>query len=382
MTFKKIIGKLHLWLGMIAGLIVLFLGITGCLLAFELEIRSITEKEQFAEIENRPFAPPSALRAAAEARLGKKINSLEYREKGKAAVAYYYDADHYQIVYLDPYSGQVKRVKNMNRDFFRVVTMGHYYLWLPPRIGQPIVASATLIFLVMMITGLILWWPKSKAARKQRFRIKWDARWRRKNYDLHNVLGFYMTWIAIFLALTGLVMGFEWFARSVYFVSSAGSAMPPHEHPVSDTSRQHLVAGDAADKIWLWLQARSSNGERVGLYFPVTASDPLEGSINHRPGTYYNTDYYHFDQYTLKELPATGIYAGTFKEARIADKISRMNYDIHVGAVLGVPGKILVFLASLVAGSLPVTGFYIWWGRRKKARKDGLQHTDKGISIN
>ena len=45
-----------------------------------------------------------------------------------------------------------------------------------------------------------------------------------------------------------------------------------------------------------------------------------------------------------------------------------MNYDIHVGAVLGLPGKILAFFASLIAASLPVTGFVIWWGRRKKSK--------------
>jgi len=66
------------------------------------------------------------------------------------------------------------------------------------------------------------------------------------------------------------------------------------------------------------------------------------------------------------ELPATGTYAGAFRDASVPDKIKRMNYDIHVGAVLGLPGKILAFFASLIAASLPVTGFYIWWGRRKK----------------
>jgi uncharacterized iron-regulated membrane protein len=43
-----------------------------------------------------------------------------------------------------------------------------------------------------------------------------------------------------------------------------------------------------------------------------------------------------------------------------------MNYDIHVGAILSLPGKILAFFASLICASLPVTGFIIWWGRRKK----------------
>ncbi len=45
-----------------------------------------------------------------------------------------------------------------------------------------------------------------------------------------------------------------------------------------------------------------------------------------------------------------------------------MNYDIHVGAVLGLPGKIMAFFASLIAASLPVTGFYVWCGRKKKKK--------------
>jgi uncharacterized iron-regulated membrane protein len=47
-----------------------------------------------------------------------------------------------------------------------------------------------------------------------------------------------------------------------------------------------------------------------------------------------------------------------------------MNYDIHVGAILGLPGKIIAFLASLIPASLPVTGFLIWWGKKKKGKKE------------
>ncbi|WP_276131846.1 PepSY domain-containing protein [Polluticoccus soli] len=52
-----------------------------------------------------------------------------------------------------------------------------------------------------------------------------------------------------------------------------------------------------------------------------------------------------------------------------------MNYDIHVGAVLGLPGKMLAFFASLIIASLPITGTLIWWGRRKKSKQS--QNTQK-----
>jgi uncharacterized iron-regulated membrane protein len=43
-----------------------------------------------------------------------------------------------------------------------------------------------------------------------------------------------------------------------------------------------------------------------------------------------------------------------------------MYYDIHIGKILGLPGQLLVFFASLIVASLPITGFYIWYGRKFK----------------
>lgn len=369
MTIRKIISKLHLWLGLSSGLLVLFLGITGCMLAFELEIRSLTEPFRNVKIEQgKPYLPPSQLKTIAEQHLvSKKAWGVEYPGQGKAALASYYDETHYEIVFLNPYTGEVLKHKNMTKDFFRIVLDGHFYLWLPHEIGQPILASATLIFLIMLLTGLVLWWPRNKAARKQRFSIKWTASFKRKNYDLHNVLGFYAMWIAIFLAITGLVMGFQWFAKSVYWISSGGQTKVEDKHPASDTTGRAIYA-NTADYLWHDHHTKVNPSESTSVYFANLPTDPVEIVVNHRPGTYYNSDFYHYDQYTGKLLSAEGSYEGKFKDAELADKLMRMNYDIHVGAVLGLPGKLLAFFGSLIAASLPITGFLIWRGRKKKKK--------------
>ena len=59
---------------------------------------------------------------------------------------------------------------------------------------------------------------------------------------------------------------------------------------------------------------------------------------------------------------------GRYANTSVADKMMRMNYDVHTGAILGITGKIMAFFASLIAASLPVTGFLIWRGRRKKKK--------------
>jgi uncharacterized iron-regulated membrane protein len=54
-----------------------------------------------------------------------------------------------------------------------------------------------------------------------------------------------------------------------------------------------------------------------------------------------------------------------------------MNYDIHVGAIGGLTGKIIAFIASLVCASLPVTGFLIWWGKRRKSPRVLIARKEK-----
>lgn len=368
MSIKKTVRKIHLWLGLSSGLIVVFLGITGCILAFQKEIESVTHTYRYVDNTGGNFLPPSKLKEIGAAQLpGKHLHAVLYEGKENAAQVIFYQfepEEYYYIAYLNPYTGEVLKVKNMNNDFFRQVIVGHYYLWLPPHIGQPIVASATLIFVVMMITGIILWWPKNKAARKQRFSIKWDAKWRRKNYDLHNVLGFYVTWVAIILAGTGLVWGFQWFAKSVHTVAGGGQSLI-YQEPVSQTGVAYTGTVPAIDQVWEIMKTEHPDAEILEVHVPDLETSPIAANANVDASTYWKTDYRYFDQYSLKELKAESIY-GRLKDATVADKIIRMNYDIHTGGILGLPGKILMFFASLIAASLPVTGFYIWWGRKKK----------------
>ena len=85
----------------------------------------------------------------------------------------------------------------------------------------------------------------------------------------------------------------------------------------------------------------------------------------HQDGKYWKTDYRYFDQHTLREIKAATSY-GRFNDAHFADKLYRMNYEIHTGAVLGLPGKIFACLMSLFIASFPITGCILWWKKRKK----------------
>jgi uncharacterized iron-regulated membrane protein len=368
-TIKKAIGKIHLWLGLTSGLVVFIVSVTGCLYAFQSELQELTQPYRHVERREQPLLPPSELEKIAVKELpGKKLHSALYEKGDRAAIVSFYDFDplYYYLVYVDPYDGRVLKVKNMSHDFFYQVLQGHFYLWLPATIGQPVVATSTLVFVIMLITGIVLWWPKKNKA-KQRFTIKWSAKWRRKNYDLHNVLGFYATWIALILALTGLVWGFEWFATSVYQLAGGDKKIIYEEQ--SSIKLSDNVIENPLDKVWIKLKSENPNVDILEVHFPTSDTTSLAVTINPDRKTYWKSDYLFFDQYTLEEIPSNQIY-GKFSDASVADKLIRLNYDIHTGAILGFPGKLLAFFASLICASLPVTGFYIWYGRKfKKASK-------------
>ena len=104
------------------------------------------------------------------------------------------------------------------------------------------------------------------------------------------------------------------------------------------------------------------------MHIPETKAGTIGANANPDAETYWKIDYRYYDQYTMKELPVEHVY-GRFPEAKAADKLFRMNYDIHTGAILGLPGKFLAFFAGLICASLPVTGVCIWWGRKNKAKE-------------
>ncbi|HYI77290.1 MAG TPA: PepSY-associated TM helix domain-containing protein [Chryseolinea sp.] len=374
MRLKKTVGKIHLWLGLSSGLLVFVIAITGCIYAFQEEIQNLTQPYRFVEHQQKPVLPPSQLKGIAEKQLpGKKIHAVLYAKPGKAAQVIFYniEPEYYYLVYLNPFTGEVLKVKDAQAGFFPFILDGHFYLWLPDEIGRPVVASVTLVFLVMLISGLFLWWPKNKKATKQRFSIRWSARWRRKNYDLHNVLGFYATWIAIILAATGLVWGFDWYAEG-YYKLAGGEKSLLYMEPKSDSTLIYQADVPAIDRLYTKMRLENPTAEVLEVHIPESASSPVEVSINPDDETYWKADYRYFDQYTLEELSVDHIY-GKSANASVADNLMRMNYDIHTGAVLGLTGKIIAFFASLIVASLPITGFYIWWGRKQKDKERKLE---------
>lgn len=366
-ALKKIARKIHLWLGLATGLVVFIMGVTGAIYCFAPELQRL-QSYRHVEEESGAFLPPSRIKQIAEEQLpGKTLQRIYYDARNRSVMTLFSKKEGYTYsVFINPYNGAVLKCRDNNRDFLSVVLQVHRTLKIP--YGHEIIRWSTVIFLLMLITGIILWWPKNSRTAKKGFLIMWRASPKRLNYDLHKVLGFYVSWIAVFSAISGLMFAFESFASFTYNLTGAKQSVVHKKPPLSDTAWAGIEVG--IDKVWKTIEP-ALYGRYASAMFVLPASG--EGSIlvraNPSSSTLYKTDFRYFDQYSGKEIDGAYVW-GRFSDAdTVADNIKRMNYDIHTGAIFGLPGRITLFFVALVVASLPLTGFYFWWGRQRKLKR-------------
>lgn len=288
------------------------------------------------------------------------FRSLKQNPDGLTYWDYY---EYFYRVYINPYTGKVVKVENTKYEFFQLVLGLHMRLWFGEKVGHYVVGGSVLMFVILLVSGLVLWWPNkwSKAGRDKSFRVKWDAKFKRVNYDLHNVLGFYAMLILLVTALSGLVWVFEWAENSARYVANGAQTIKKTKLPSSDTTL--VKSGSGLDKAFLTAQKRNPGARSYLINFPAKANGTINISAYLKTWNRYNRTMENYDQYTGKLLRTA-----SFSELNGGDKIYQLNFDLHTGSVLGLAGKIMTFFASLIASSLPVTGFLIWWGKTKKRK--------------
>lgn len=365
MGFKKKIRFLHKWLGLTSGLIVFIVSITGCIYCFHDEIKDLTREYRWVEVQEKPYILASELQQKAKKLYPEATTDMViFYGKDRPAIVYSSIKDVPHNIFFNPYSGEHLHTENLKEDFFVIVEELHMYLWLPPEIGKQIVGISTIIFVLMVISGIVLWWPKKKKDLKNRIKIKWNAKWRRVNYDWHNVTGFYISIIAIIIAITGLSFSYEWMHDAMYVAGNLGKNYPEEQvKPVIDTTVSSTITSKPID-IALATAFKSKPQDKMFFVWDlgekeaiITGSYPEALEFHHQSNLYFH--------------PKTGaLLKENFYENKSAGmQFQEMNYGLHTGQFFGLAGKIIAFIASLLAAALPVTGFVIFWGRRNKKPK-------------
>lgn len=388
--FKKWTGKLHLWLGLSVGLIIFIVSITGTLFVFKDEVENFTRKEVIyhkeVNIAQKQVLPIRSLEKMVDEQVKEKYKihwvnipidkKMTYQfywyEHNTNAWNYFEEFPIYKSAYVNPYTGKVLKVFDEKNGFFQIVKCIHWSFLLKQDWGKYVVGIPVIIFIIMLISGIILWWPKNKAAAKQRFSFKWKniKSWKRKNYDLHNILGFYVSIFALIFSITGLFYAFFVVQTMMYFIFSGGKTEYPDFSNIKNKAPIEARTETTLDRVISTVHTKypSSYGFSIDLGHPHMDDHEhpnFSVFVKHLSYSYHKNSSLIFDENSGELL-----HTYNHEDKNFGEKTVAANYDIHVGSILGLPTKIIAFIVSLICASLPLTGFLIWWGRRKKRKNN------------
>ena len=361
LTVKKLIRQLHLILGLTSGLVVFIVSLAGAVLAFEEEGREAFQHEFYhvphAGTGRLPF---KQLQDTLKAHYPKaRVTSIRFKETPDAAIIFFNKKE--SAVSIDPYTGTILGVRDLNRDFFTVVLTLHTHLLLG-EVGAAIIKANVLIFFLMCISGLILWWPKQRRFFKQAATINFKTKnWKRLNWDLHSVLGFYAVLVLLLISLTGMFFVYDSVKNTAAFVT--GSPGPKKE-------KLKVEAGDKktfnVDKAYHYMISNYPGAIETFITPATTKTDALRVQMRYPYSIVRQQNSVYFDPYT-----GAVIRADLFRNYNGYDQVAASNYNLHTGRfrLIGVGSKVIYFLSALIAASLPVTGLMIWLGKRKKQRR-------------
>lgn len=401
---KKIFRKIHLWLSVPFGLIITLVCFSGAMLVFENEANEWFRRDLYyvETVKGSPLPMDKLLEKVATtlpdsvAVTGVSISS----DPGRA----------YQVslskprrasLYVDQYTGEVKG-KSERSGFFMFMFRMHRWLldsmnpgnegifW-----GKMIVGVSTLLLVFVLISGIVIWWPRTRKALKNSLKITATKGWKRFWYDLHVAGGMYALIFLLAMALTGLTWSFPWYRTAFYKVFGVEvqqRAAQGHEQKSDAQKRNTKLAAHREKK-------REGNEVRKGersrrpennhsdmysvtspfvywqeIYDKLRRQNPEYKQISISSGT-ASVSFNRFgnqrasDRYSFNtdngEFTETSLYQHQDKSGKIRGWI----YSVHVGNWGGMFTRILTFIAALLGSALPLTGYYLWIKRLIKVRK-------------
>jgi Uncharacterized iron-regulated membrane protein len=401
---KKIFRKIHLWLSVPFGLIITLVCFSGAMLVFENEANEWFRRDlYYVETVKESPLPMDKLLEKVATTLPDSVSVTGVSISSDPGRAYQVSLSKPRraSLYVDQYTGEVKG-KSERSGFFMFMFRMHRWLldsmnpgnegifW-----GKMIVGVSTLLLVFVLISGIVIWWPRTRKALKNSLKITATKGWRRFWYDLHVAGGMYALIFLLAMALTGLTWSFPWYRTAFYKVFGVEvqqRAAQGHEQKSDAQKRDTKLAAHREKK-------REGNEVRKGersrrpennhsdmysvtspfvywqeIYDKIRRQNPEYKQISISSGT-ASVSFNRFgnqrasDRYSFNtdngEFTETSLYQHQDKSGKIRGWI----YSVHVGNWGGMFTRILTFIAALLGAALPLTGYYLWIKRLIKVRK-------------
>ena len=401
---KKIFRKIHLWLSVPFGLIITLVCFSGAMLVFENEVNEWFRRDlYYVETVKESPLPMDKLLEKVATTLPDSVSVTGVSISSDPGRAYQVSLSKPRraSLYVDQYTGEVKG-KSERSGFFMFMFRMHRWLldsmnpgnegifW-----GKMIVGVSTLLLVFVLISGIVIWWPRTRKALKNSLKITATKGWRRFWYDLHVAGGMYALIFLLAMALTGLTWSFPWYRTAFYKVFGVEvqqRAAQGHEQKSDAQKRNTKLAAHREKKregnevrkgersrrpennhsdmysvtspFVYWQEIYDKLRRQNPEYKQISISSSTASVSFNRFGNQRASDRYSFNT-DNGEFTETSLYQHQDKSGKIRGWI----YSVHVGNWGGMFTRILTFIAALLGAALPLTGYYLWIKRLIKVRK-------------
>ncbi len=346
----------HLALGLTSGLIIVVIGLTGAILAFNNDYVRWTHPGYFGvKTSGTPIGLDAVVAKIEQEYAPSRVESINLLWKGD--YVYYFLNDRGPLIantvdgrILDPRAGQAFTSKLVIN-----ATQVHTKL-AAGDVGRVIRNVATIEVLFLIPTGIYLWWPA------KRFGIRRKASWRLRLWDLHNTLGVSLALPVLFLALTGSLIALH-LPESRVPAPVATAEPPPRSVPLADADRQVAAPLDAA------LTAARGPLPELQVYqimLPDSSTAPIV--VNKSPNGWSTRNQrasVYIDRYSGEVLRVNPPHRFT-----PAYRLYDFGRRLHGGQYFNALGKAIFFVSSLSLSVLAVTGLAL--GIRRLKSRAGL----------
>lgn len=358
MRLKPLVRILHRVLAAAAALPLLVLAVTGALLVFPDPLDRAAHGDRVSA-PDAPTRAASELIAAAQAAVpsGDRVVRMQYpKAPGDALDAQTRDG---RLVVLDPSAARVLRVVEPGGfDLHRFLVRLHVDLFAGEA-GSWVTALAAAALVLLVVSGVYLWWPRGKWAWHY-FTVKFKAGRPRLTYDLHRAGGLYSSAVLLVIALTGVTMAFYGTVTPAVYRLTSSSPHPPEPKSVAVPSspRKPLSADEAVAAA----RAHVPGTDVYRLYPPKSPDAPYRVFLvpDHDRQKRLEETRLVIDPYTGAVLSEDGP-----RTHSAGDKVLRWLLPLHFGTFGGTATRVVYLVASLSPVLLAATGFLVW---RKRAR--------------
>jgi len=361
-ALRRVLRPVHRWVGLSVGFVIMWMALTGSMLVWRKQLETPLDRDLLS-------VPTCAARVSLDALTANAVKTypkgkLDYirliaGEPGEArmpaAMIRFTDQ---MFVYLNPCTGEVLGQRGRYSGPFGMLEQLHRFRFVPN--GNLVVGSSAIAFgLVLVIGGLVLWWPGTWRGARRALALRTPrARGAARHIALHKTVGPYAAAIVLLLVLTGLPQSFDWYRNAVYRLT--GSPLPEHppaSHEVAPgTQRLPMQA------IWQKVQALDAQTHEVLLHFPLRAEDPVEIYAIDLDAPHPNArTLIALDAYTGDTLSFT-----PYAASNLGHRLYFWTLSIHTGYVGGWVGQALLLFGVLCVPVLGYTGIRSWLRRAQR----------------